>query len=205
MSEGEELRPAEKKVVPYLRGEEAGSACDYCGEKGQKYEFDIRAPSRTLYVCGKKACQDGFKISRADFLSEEGRVGFESVHAVVPSLFDSSRQWKVVRGNGEVESGWHVPVNWRVRTKESNFVRERGEPWWRIPLVKQNLTRLCLLSELRNINPDALASDVWDMLLNDVLPKAAEEPNDLFLQHYPASLWTESISDSELKMYRIDL
>jgi hypothetical protein len=67
--------------------------------------------------------------------------------------------------------------------------RLRGEPWWRVPLQRDDKVKLALLDELRLHNPNAFADDVWDMLLKDLVPSAGEDPSDAFLENYPARVW----------------
>jgi hypothetical protein len=104
-------------------------------------------------------------------------------------MIDARKTWKVVRGNGDVEDGWKLARNWRVSPEMGALQRLRGEPWWRIPLQKDDKVKLTLLDELRVHNAAAFADDVWEMLLRDILPAAGEEPTDAFLDHYPARVW----------------
>ena len=162
-------------------------------------------PSRELRVCASSKCDARFQESVSRFYAEEQRVPLQVIENAVPSLLDTRRSWKVVRGNGEVDDGWKVVRNWRVAPDMGALQRLRGEPWWRIPLQKGDKVRLTLLEELRQQNAGALAEDAWEMLLGGVLPAVAEgEPNDTFLEFYPARVWRMTCpGDSKLLELRI--
>jgi hypothetical protein len=116
---------------------------------------------------------------------------------------DPKREWTVVRGSGEVEKGWKIARNWKVSPDLGMLSTLRGEPWFRVPLVKDSKARLCLLTELRQHNEDALAADVWDMLV-DLLPKKPDEPPSEFLEVYSARAWTLAVvTDEKLKEMRL--
>jgi len=182
--------PAVKLVEPFLHA--AGqTACDFCGAaRSQRYKFDLGSTQfRELRVCASAKCDALWTESKSKFFAEEGRVPLEVFESALPGLLDPKRSWKVVRGSGEVEDGWKLARNWRVSPEMGALQRLRGEPWWRIPLQREDKVKLALLDELRIQNPTAFADDVWDMLLKDLVPSAGEEPTDAFLEFYPARVW----------------
>jgi len=178
-------------VSPFVHAPNA-IECDFCGsQRSQRYKMDIASgPCRELRVCASAKCDARFLESVSCFYAEEERVPLQVVENAVPSLLDSRRTWKVVRGNGDVDDGWKVIRNWRVAPDMGALQRLRGEPWWRIPLQKGDKVRLTLLEELRTQNGACLAEDAWDMLLKGVLPTFEDkDPTDTFLQFYPARVW----------------
>lgn len=182
--------PADRLVMPFVH-DATQTACDFCGApRSQRYRFDLGSAScRELRVCASSKCDALWSESKAKFFAQQGRVPLETFDSTLPSLLDCKRTWNVVRGSGDVESGWKLARNWRVSPEMGALQRLRGEPWWRIPLQKDDKVKLALLDELRVHNPDAFAQDIWDMLLNDIVPRAGEEPNDDFLASYPARVW----------------
>lgn len=183
---------------------EERTACDFCGNpKSQKFKFDLTG-DRHIRVCASAECDSQFQLARLDFCARENRVPFEMIQDSVPTFLDPKKSWKVVRGSGEIEDGWKVARNWRVSTEYGMLSTLRGEPWYRIPLVKDDKVRLCLITELREHNEDVLALDVWDMLQNDILPKQPEEPTDAFLDMYSAKAWTmKPVTEEKLKEMRL--
>ena len=179
-----------KLVVPFVHTP-TQTACDLCGAaRSQRYKFDLGSNAcRELRVCAAPKCDALWNESKSKFFANEGRVPLEVVEASLSSMIDARKVWKVVRGNGDVEDGWKLARNWRVSPEMGALQRLRGEPWWRIPLQKDDKVKLTLLDELRVHNANAFADDVWDMLLKDILPPAEEEPSDAFLDHYPARVW----------------
>jgi hypothetical protein len=180
-----------KIVTPFVHLPNAVE-CDFCASlRSQRYKMDISAgPSRELRVCASAKCDAQFQESVSRFYAQEDRVPLQVVENAVPSLLDTRRSWRVVRGNGEIDDGWKVVRNWRVAPDMGALQRLRGEPWWRIPLQKGDKVRLTLLEELRQHNAECLSQDTWDMLLGGVLPAIADgDPNDTFLEFYPARVW----------------
>lgn len=192
----ENLAPTEvpvedsKIILPFLH-ESSQTSCDFCGApRSQRYKFDISSGAiRELRVCASSKCDENFIKSKIQFYEKEKRVPFEVLQDKLPGLLDPKRSWKVMRGNGTLEDGWKIARNWRVACEMSSLSTLRGEPWWRIPLQNNDKVRLTLLHELKEYNQDAFADDVWDMLLQDLLPQAAEEPNEIFLEYYPAKVY----------------
>lgn len=180
------------------------SGCDYCqNSKSQKFNFDLNTQT-FLRVCASPECDEKFNLSRLSFCAKEGRIPFEIVQESIPSFFDVKREWMVIRGSGELESGWKIARNWKVCPELGMFSTLRNEPWFRVPLVKDDKARLCLLSELRQQNEGALAVDIWDMLMEDLLPKRADEPTEEFLQVYSAKAWSLAhVTDERLKEFRL--
>ena len=179
-----------KLVVPFVHTA-TQTSCDLCeAPRSQRYKFDLGSTAcRELRVCASPKCDALWGESKSKFFANEGRVPLEVVEASLPSMIDARKTWKVVRGNGDVEDGWKLARNWRVSPEMGALQRLRGEPWWRIPLQKDDKVKLTLLDELRVHNAAAFADDVWEMLLRDILPAAGEEPTDAFLDHYPARVW----------------
>ena len=179
-----------KIVLPFLHTP-SQTDCDFCGvARSQRYKVDISSGTpRELRVCASSKCDAMFQESLQRFYVAENRVPLQLVESAVPSFLDPKRTWKVVRGTGDVEDGWKVARNWRVAPDMGALQHLRGEPWWRIPLQKDDKVRLALLDELRMHNSSALAEDTWEMLLTGVLPNQGEEPNDTFLENYPARVW----------------
>lgn len=190
----------EEVIVPYVRDKQT-SECDFCGHaRSQLFRFDIKEPVRSLSVCAAARCNSAFEKSFDRFAEDARRVRFSTVAHVVPSLFDYKRSWTIVRGNGDIDPGWRVARNWRSNPDMGMFYTQRGEPWWRIPLQKDSKVRLCLLADLRRLNADALAEDVWEMLTGGVLPNFADtdaEPSDEFLLHYPGKYFTSECPGDE--------
>ena len=182
--------PAPALVAPFVHTP-SQTACDFCGApRSQRYKFDLGSTAcRELRVCASAKCDALWSESKTKFFADEGRVPLEVLEASVPGLVDPKRSWKVVRGSGDVEDGWRLARNWRVSPEMGALQRLRGEPWWRVPLQREDKVKLALLDELRVHNRDAFADDVWDMLLKDVVPAAGEEPSDAFLEFYPARVW----------------
>lgn len=192
-------------VEPFVHKADQTS-CDFCGNsRSQRFKFDLgNTGIRELRVCAFKSCDDSFTASKTAFLAKSDRIPLETIESVIPSFLDSKRTWRVLRGSGELEDGWKIARNWRVAPEVGSLCKLRGEPWWRIPLCKEDKVRLTLLSELRTHNASALATDVWDMLLKDILPQPAEEPNESFLENYPAKVWRmECPGDAKLLELRI--
>jgi hypothetical protein len=179
------------------------SSCDFCGNpKSQKFNFDLGC-ERFLRVCTSQECDEQFSLSRLSFCAKEGRVPLEIINDAIPSFLDVKREWTVVRGSGDVEKGWKVARNWKVSPEYGMLSTLRGEPWYRIPLIKDDKARLCLLSELKLHNSDALAADVWGML-TDLLPAKPDEPTDEFLQNYSSKAWAlTDVTDEKLKELRL--
>jgi len=167
------------------------TACDFCGaSRSQRYKFDLGSTAcRELRVCASSKCDGLWTESKSKFFADEGRVPLEVVESALPGFLDTKRAWRVVRGSGDVEDGWKLARNWRVSPEMGALQRLRGEPWWRVPLQRDDKVKLALLDELRLHNPNAFADDVWDMLLKDLVPSAGEDPSDAFLENYPARVW----------------
>jgi hypothetical protein len=179
------------------------TSCDFCGNpKSQKFNFDLGG-ERFLRVCTAQECDDQFGLSRLSFCAKEGRVPLEIIHEAIPSFLDAKREWTVTRGNGDVEKGWRVARNWKVNPEYGMLSTLRGEPWFRIPLIKDDKARLCLLTELKLQNADAFPEDVWGML-TDLLPSKPDEPTDEFLDVYSAKAWNLiEVTDEKLKELRL--
>lgn len=187
-----ELQGKEALVLPYIHKDGEEKICDFCGSsrKTQVFSFDVVGSVRTLRVCPASKCDGRLTESRIAFYEAEGRIPLEAIADTVPSLVDPKKEWNVVRtSTEEVEKGWKVPRSWRVSPDLGCLYRLRGEPWYRIALVRGDKLKLVLLDDLRAANPNALAPDVWEMLLTAVLPQPESEPSDEFLNYYPAKVW----------------
>lgn len=192
-------------IYPYLHSAEQTS-CDFCQSKrSQKYKFDVSSTaSRELRVCGNNDCEENFQASKIHFYEKENRVSFEKLDETLPGLLDPKRSWKVMRGNGSLEDGWKIARNWRVSCEMGSLSTLRGEPWYRIPLQKEDKVRLTFLHELKQYNSEAFAEDIWTMLLQDIVPKMDNEPSDTFLEYYPAKVYKMTFPlDSKLLELRI--
>ena len=189
-------------MLPYVH-QGSQTVCDFCQqERAQQFVFDVKPDvhtARSLWVCSDSNCNTKFEESKQAMASTDAYRSFDTLHTLVPRF--STQAWKVVRSNGDVEDGWHVSKSWKLQCDLGSLVRIRGEPWWRVPLVKNDNVKLILLQELQATNKDVFPPDIWDMIYA-VFPAPAE-PSSEFLQIYTASTFhVVDPTDAELVKYR---
>ena len=216
--EAKKEEPQQQDKTTFLppRVHEIGDPCDFTGAaKAQLIPVFSKSLERQLvfsYSVGfSKEALDKFKASWLWYCDLQAWVPFEKLAEVVPSLIDVKRQWIVPRSGGnKAEDGWTIAKNWRANYQVNTCRRMNGEPWYSIPLQKTEestaLTRhkWVLINDLRRLNKDALPDDIWDMVLQEVLPRDNGEPTDMFLKKYWSAAWNLAApSSSELEEYKL--
>jgi hypothetical protein len=202
----EETSPIENVFIK-PRVHEQSSVCDFTGDKrAQIYPLDFSKPPLSYAVGPSRAALESFHESVKLYIKEQGWIHFDDVLSMIPSFFDSGRVFQVRRSNKtEIDSGWKLASNWRINWQMNSFRKISGEPWWRVPLEKDLMVRWTFVHELAELNSDMFPSDIWSMILDEILKINTEsEPNDLFLTKYSASAWLlTKPSDQLLAGYKL--
>lgn len=183
--------------------------CDFTGdEKARLVAFDFKTPPTAFSVGYTRAAQEAFEDAAKSYVESRGWVSFETMQKLVPSFF-TPRAWKIRRGDGTEDDGWKLATNFRANWQMNTFRRIRGEPWWRVALEKtdgsKSQIRWCMVHELRELNPNALADDVWDMLPELLsMPAEGAEPSAEFCEYYsPSAFGLVAPSDAKLAEYKL--
>jgi hypothetical protein len=194
---------SEQKIFPFQRLNGMPSACDFCtADNAHAYKFDVddpEVPPRFLFACSRYHCQDQLETSIAEFNKVEGRISLTRVQRVEPNFF--LVKFTIRRSSGELDSDWVIPVDWASKQEFSTLQTLRGEPWWRIVLVKDNQLRHTFLHEIKELNASKHPELDWDGIFSILPPKPPI--SSAFLEFYNEENYAlENPTDKQLLVLR---
>jgi hypothetical protein len=194
---------SEQKIFPFQRLNELPNACDFCNAYiAHAYKFDVddaEVPPRYLFACSRYHCQEQLESSIVEFNRVEGRIPLTRVQRAEPNFF--SLKFTIRRSSGELDDNWVIPGDWASKLEFSTLQTLRGEPWWRIVLVKDNSLRHTFLHELKELNASKYPEIDWDGLLSILPPKPPI--SSAFLEYYCEENYAlETPTDKDLQALR---
>ena len=192
---------SENKLYPFQRLGGLPQTCDFCSATtAQVYKFDLddpEIPPRYLLACSRYHCQENLEASIKSFNTAEGRIPLTRVQRAEPNFF--SLKFTIRRSSGELDEEWTIPQDWASKQEFSTLQTLRGEPWWRIILIKNNQMRYTFLHELQELNT---GKDIDWEAIKSVLPPKPPIPS-VFLDFYHEENYAlETPSDKDLLVLR---
>jgi hypothetical protein len=193
---------SEEVLFPFQRLNGLPSECDYCkAANAQAYKFDVETPTvppRYLFACTRYHCQNQLETSIAMFNKVEGRISLSRLQRAEPNFF--SLKFTIRRTSGELDDDWTIPYDWASKQEFSTLQTLRGEPWWRIVLVKDGNLRHTFLHELKELNAAKYPEIDWAAILN-ILPPSTM--SSAFLDYYSEENYAlVAPTDKELQVLR---